>query len=250
MKKILVVDDSALMRRVLCDIITSGKKYEVTDVANNGFIALELLEQKSYDAVVLDINMPKMTGVELLLVLRKRNIRDKILMASTDTKAGADITMECLELGALDFVHKPGSFLVAKGDEFQTDLLRALDSVVESRITTIQPNIPKKPIVDQKFFELVQKHSNKTNHQKVIAIASSTGGPRALQSVISQLPENLAAPVVIVQHMTAGFTKSFAERLNSMSRLQVSEAVEGEAVKVGHVYIAMGGKHLTILEKG
>ena len=118
MKKILVVDDSALMRRVLCDIINSDDRFEVVDEANNGEVALNLLLEKTYDAVVLDVNMPKMDGIELLRELKKRELRPHILMASTVTTQGAQVTMDALELGALDFIHKPDWAYRCKDDLF------------------------------------------------------------------------------------------------------------------------------------
>lgn len=248
MKKVLVVDDSALMRRVLCDIIESDGRFKVEDRASNGLEALELLERKYYDVVVLDVNMPQMDGISLLRELQKRKISVKVMMASTDTKAGAKTTLDALELGALDFVHKPDTALQCRNGEFQMKLLRVLESVVLSKA----PVYNQKPVKDtaqevEKVLQLVKKHNMKATGQKVVAIASSTGGPKALQAVIPNLPENLAAPVVIVQHMPPGFTASLAERLNSLSAITVTEAQEGDVLENGHVYLAMGGKHLNII---
>ena len=125
-KKILVVDDSALMRRVLCDIINTDSRFEVADTANDGIQAFDLLSRNQYDAVVLDVNMPKMNGLELLKELQKFKIPAKVMMASTDTKEGAKTTLDALELGALDFIHKPENALDCRGDEFKEQLLRTL----------------------------------------------------------------------------------------------------------------------------
>ena len=132
MKKILVVDDSALMRRVLCDIIEQDRNLKVVDKATNGLEALELIKKNSYDAVVLDVNMPKMNGLELLKALRKDKIAVRIMMASTDTREGAQTTLDALELGALDFVHKPDRALDCRGEEFVKNFLRTLNAVVNS----------------------------------------------------------------------------------------------------------------------
>ena len=118
MKNILLVDDSALMRRVLCDIIESDKRFQVQDRAVNGLDALALLSRKTYDAVVLDVNMPQMNGLELLKELQKRRISAKVIMASTDTADGAKVTLDALELGALDFIHKPTSALDCRNGTF------------------------------------------------------------------------------------------------------------------------------------
>ncbi len=126
-KKILVVDDSALMRRVLCDIIDSDERFQVAARATNGLEAFDLLSRNQYDAVVLDVNMPKMNGLRLLEELRKYKIPARVMMASTDTKEGAKTTMDALELGALDFVHKPDSAVDCRVDAFKSELLRTLE---------------------------------------------------------------------------------------------------------------------------
>ena len=131
MKNILLVDDSALMRRVLCDIIETDKRFRVQDRAVNGLDALSLLSRKTYDAVVLDVNMPQMNGLELLKELQKRKISAKIIMASTDTADGAKITLDALELGALDFIHKPTNSLECRNGVFGEELLRILAAVTE-----------------------------------------------------------------------------------------------------------------------
>ena len=125
-KKILVVDDSALMRRVLCDIIDSDIRFQVTDRAKDGLEAFDLLSRNSYDAVVLDVNMPRMNGLQLLQELRKYKIPARVMMASTDTMEGARTTLDALELGALDFVHKPDSAVDCRGENFRREFLRAL----------------------------------------------------------------------------------------------------------------------------
>lgn len=248
MKNILLVDDSALMRRVLCDIINNDERFHVEDRAANGLEALDLLSKKTYDAVVLDVNMPQMNGLELLKELQKRKISAKVMMASTDTKEGAKTTLDALELGALDFVHKPNNAMDCRGGEFKERLLKILAVVAESRT----PVISKAFSVDEirntkKMVSLVSKHTASVSGNKIVALASSTGGPKALQAVIPRLPKNLKAPVVVVQHMPAGFTASLAERLDSLSEVTVKEAAEGDVLEAGTVYIAMGGKHLNVL---
>lgn len=249
-KKVLLVDDSALMRRVLCDIIESDERFCVQDRAINGLDAFDLLTRKTYDAVVLDVNMPKMTGVELLRELNKRKIPAKIMMASTDTSQGAKITLECLELGAIDFVHKPELPARAREDDFREHFLNTLVAVTMSR----PPVYDGKPIledkvVSRKVLDMVRLHNDAISDNQIVAIASSTGGPKALHSVIPQLPKNLKAPVLIVQHMPFGFTKTLAERLDSLSELRVKEAEEGEVLEAGTVYVARGGSHMNIVAK-
>ena len=246
MKKILVVDDSALMRRVFCDIINSDTRFRVVDTASNGVEAFDLLSRKSYDAVVLDVNMPKMNGLELLKELQKYKIQAKVMMASTDTREGAKTTLDALELGAIDFVHKPESALDCRGVRFQENFLRTLAAVAGSVPVAEHP--AKRADEDstaRHMMELVNRHSTaKTAGNRIVAIASSTGGPKALQSVIPKLPANLNAPVLVVQHMPVGFTASLAERLNSLSAISVKEAAEGDVLTPGNVYIARGGMHM------
>lgn len=249
MKNILVVDDSALMRRVICDIINADARFRVEDHATNGEEALELLKRKTYDAVVLDVNMPKMNGLELLKELRDRRISARVVMASTDTREGAQTTLDALSLGAIDFVHKPENALDCRNGIFNTRLLNILDVVCESKasdFTEKKPDEDTRKDACRKLAELASKAPRYMKGNTVVAIASSTGGPKALQEVIPFIPSSLKAPVVVVQHMPAGFTASLAERLDDLSDCHVTEAQEGETLENGHVYIAKGGKHLNI----
>ncbi len=253
MKNILVVDDSALMRRVLCDIIDSDERFHVQDRAANGLEALDLLTRKSYDAVILDVNMPRMNGLELLKELQTRKIQARVMMVSTDTCEGAKTTLDALELGALDFVHKPGTAMDCRTADFKEKLLYTLGGVVESKLLAYEKpaSSPVKiePVAPARPGSLTRRRMVASG-SKIVAIASSTGGPKALQSVVPKLPKALKAPVVIVQHMPAGFTASLAERLDALSEIHVKEAAEGDVLEAGVVYIAMGGKHLNIVVSG
>jgi two-component system chemotaxis response regulator CheB len=254
-KKILIVDDSALMRRVMCDIINSDERFQVVEQAFDGEAAYALLKKNQYDGVILDVNMPKLDGIQLLRILQKDKIRARIMMASTDTREGASVTMEALELGAIDFIEKPANIVYLKGNEFKDNFLDTLAAVVSSRQTNIStaPVVPKakQEETTQKLVSIVRKSNPvTTGGQKVVALACSTGGPKALQSVVPRLPAELAAPVLIVQHMPKGFTQSLAERLDSMSKVKVKEAAEGDVLENGVVYIAMGGKHMNVVTKG
>ncbi|MCR4748314.1 MAG: chemotaxis-specific protein-glutamate methyltransferase CheB [Lachnospiraceae bacterium] len=244
MKKILLVDDSALMRRVLHDIINSDGRFSVEDEATNGVEALALMQSKAYDGVVLDVNMPKMNGIELLKEMKTRGIKAKVLMASTATQEGSQITLDCLELGALDFIHKPDWSYKCKEESFQIGLLNTLEAVCDSKLQE-----KKAPAVNTvKIVDMVKKSSKRLSGSRIVAIAVSTGGPKALQSVIPFLPAKLDAPVVLVQHMPEGFTESFAERLNKISEIEVVEGKEGEVIKKGCVYIAKAGYHLNLVK--
>ena len=248
-KKILVVDDSALMRRVLCDIIDSDDQFEVKDRATNGLEAVDLLSRNTYDAVVLDVNMPKMNGLQLLGELRKYKIKARVMMASTDTKEGAKTTLDALELGALDFVHKPDNAFQCREGIFQETFLRTLKGVSESNypVFTSAEKLEEDKKKNTKVLEILKKSTHKVVGSKVVAIASSTGGPKALQAVIPRLPGDLDAPVLVVQHMPKGFTASLADRLNNLSEINVVEAAEGMELEKGKVYIAPGGFHLNVV---
>ena len=251
-KKILVVDDSALMRRVLCDIINSDDSFEVTGRAINGLEALDLVKKNSYDAIVLDVNMPKMNGLQFLSELRKANLPQRVMMASTDTMEGAQTTMDALELGALDFVHKPDQANACREGGFSSDFIRTLKSVCYSRLPVFEDKAKEreKRTETQHFMGILSKSAGKITGTKIVAMASSTGGPKALAQVIPFLPENLDAPVVLVQHMPKGFTATLAQRLNSISKIAVCEAAEGQTLEKGHVYIAAGGMHMNVKQQG
>ena len=250
-KKILIVDDSALMRRMLCDIIQSDKSYEVSDIATNGEEALELIMKNLYDAILMDINMPKKNGIEVLKELKQKHKSAKIIVVSSLTKEGADITLQALELGAISCVHKPASILDARAEEYKERLLEIVKDVTHMRLSLFSAS--KRTPSDEKTKVLKKEHvqivKNATG-SKLVAIACSTGGPKALQSVIPKLPANLDAPVVVVQHMPQGFTASLAERLDNLSEISVKEAAEGDVLTKGCVYIARGGKHLKLAKKG
>lgn len=255
MKKILVVDDSALMRRVLCDIINSDDRFQVADEAVNGKVALELLLTRTYDAVVLDVNMPIMDGITVLKELKKHRVSQRIMMASTVTTEGARITMEALELGALDFVHKPDWAYRCKNEEFSKEFLDTLNTVCNANVTVISGKAketddfrPEK--LHPEIEKIVHRNAGKISGRRIVALACSTGGPKALQSLIPLLPSNMNAPMVLVQHMPVGFTESLAARLNQLSKAKVVEASEGEILQDGCVYIAKSGVHMNLVRKG
>lgn len=247
-KNILVVDDSALMRRVICDIINSDSNFQAKDVCRDGLEAYERLKTTTYDGVVLDVNMPRMDGLQLLERLQKENIKANVIMVSTLTTKDAEVTILAMERGAIDFVTKPNNIAEAKGEDFKKALLDVLTAVLNSRLysktAARTSNVAAKPAAPLNFTRL--KASSSKN--KLVALACSTGGPKALQSVIPLLPKNLDAPMVLVQHMPAGFTKSMADRLNEVSEIAVKEAEHGDKLEKGHIYVAPGGKHMEVVK--
>lgn len=273
MIKILVVDDSAFMRKVLSDLFKSQPDFEVVDIGRNGAEALEKVKQHSPDVVTLDVEMPVMDGLtalEQIMAVKPT----PVVMVSSLTKAGADATIKALSLGAVDFVAKSAGS-ISRIDEIEKDLLqkcREAAGVSGSRLRvaplivakplriqerTIAPTPPEKPIIVEKTLGVDKAAPSIVRTAPVygaisgvddwiVAIGTSTGGPRALQEVLTRLPGNLPCPTVIVQHMPPGFTKSLAERLNTLSELTVKEAADNDRLVAGTVYIAPGDFHLTL----
>lgn len=256
-KKILIADDSALMRRISCDIINTDDRFCVEDMAANGLEVIDLLKTKEYDAVVLDVVMPRLDGIGVLKEIKRLGIRVNVVVFSTQTADGTEITMEALSLGAFDFIHKPGSIMAAKTEEFMEHYLSVLDCAASNRrktdIVYKRHRIrPQKQTVAKTTPIPVSKPVRGRNGsgEKIVAIASSTGGPKALQEVIPRLPADLDAPVLVVQHMPVGFTQSLAQRLDDLSALHVQEATDGMEIHKGNVYIARGGLHMEVTKSG
>ncbi len=243
-KKILFIDDSALMRRMLCDIINSDSRFHVEATAKDGLEALEILKTNRFDGIVTDINMPRMNGLDFLRELEKLKRDERVMVLSSATAEGAKTTMEALELGAVDFIQKPQGAFVMNNKEFLQRFFDTLEAVVysnrASRTVKHMGSVPAQPVIKTNPV----KSGRVAVGTKIVAIASSTGGPKALQQVIPRIPANIDAPIVLVQHMPVGFTKSLADRLNSSSEVTVTEAVEGEFLEKGHVYIARAGMHM------
>lgn len=243
-KNLLIVDDSALVRRVLCDIINTDSNFQATDCYRDGLEAYEMLKTKKYDGMLLDINMPRMDGLELLGKLKSDGISVPVIVVSTlTTDREAETTVRALELGAVDFVTKPGNIIETKGEAFRQRLMSVLTAVLMSSNYVRAPRKEVHPALAPRIMP------RKGGRNKLVALACSTGGPKALQSVIPRLPKNLDAPMILVQHMPVGFTKSMADRLNELSEIEVKEAEDGEVLKKGQVYVAPGGKHLEIARR-
>lgn len=187
--------------------------------------------------------MPRMGGLELLEKLQQDKIKANVIMVSTLTTKDAEITMLAMERGAIDFVTKPTNIIEAKGIDFRNRLISVLEAVYQTRsqvrrMQNFSATVSQKPVTPTKL--------QKGFGNKLVALACSTGGPKALQSVIPYLPKDMNAPMVLVQHMPQGFTKSMADRLNEISPIRVKEAEHGDVLEKGCVYVAPGGKHMRI----
>ena len=274
MKKVLVVDDSALMRRVLSDIINKDEEFHTEHSARDGLEALKLMEQNDFDAIVLDIIMPRMNGIDFLKEVNERGYTAKIIIVSTIARKGAGETIEALELGAFDFVTKPGNLREAKSGEFAAKVLSRLylamgmewNNILSREIEAPEQILRRMRQSDAGVIQEHSEHLETTEYKpekrfprssmvnvnasgKLVALACSTGGTKALQQVIPKLPENLDAAVVLVQHMPVGFTASLSARLDEMSEIRVREAQDGEVLQKGTVYIAKGGSQMRVIEK-
>lgn len=240
--KVLIVDDSAFIRKLLKDILSTDKEIEVVDFARNGKEAIEKLMKNEIDVVTLDIEMPIIDGIDTLkeIMLKKPT---PVVMLSSLTKNGADLTIKALELGAVDFITKPSNIFKINNDDIKN---LVIDKVkVASKVKQYNKSYNYKiKTINKAKLDSNKSLNKKDNIDKIIAIATSTGGPRALQNVISTLSSEINSPVVIVQHMPAGFTKSLANRLNNMSSLEVKEAEDGEFLRNNTVYIAPGNRHM------
>lgn len=257
--RVLIVDDSAFMRRVVGDMVRQ-LGHEVAGTAKNGQEAVELVLTLKPDAITLDIEMPVMNGLDALEIIMSK-CPTPVIMLSTLTAQGADETMKALELGAMDFMTKPSSIFKVSTPENIRELGLKLEAAKmnggKRRLLAAQSAkvIRKKPVSsavgDQKsVLRLPPNIRTEVNHyKKLVVIGTSTGGPVALQEVISNLPAQLNAAVVVVQHMPANFTNSLAQRLNAMSDLIVKEAQHDEVLRRGTVYIAPGDKHLKIMRQ-
>ncbi len=247
MLKILVADYSALMRSALRDIINSDKAFHVIDISQNGEDAYNKIKKTKFDLVVMEMRLPKMDGLQVLEKLRADGDDTKVVVICTSIKEEVEAAMRALELGACDFVVRTAKINGASGS-FAKNLLTAMRAAVE----TGQKQISSKRMVSYTV-EMPKKSKEKSvflDKPELIALACSTGGPNALHTMLPMLPKNLSVPLVLVQHMPAGFTAALANRLNQICAVAVKEAEDGEILKPGCVYIAPGGRHMEIKECG
>jgi two-component system chemotaxis response regulator CheB len=226
--KVLVVDDSALMRKILGNMVQEIESLDLVDVARNGQDALKSIKRVQPDIITLDVEMPVMNGIETLKVIKEKTNIPVIMLSARNDK---ETTIRSLELGAVDFLEKPVN-INENWEEFKTDL--------ENRIKVHFMN--QKPVQEKAKI----RSTLDLKKAEAVVIGSSTGGPRALLSLIRSLPQKVHLPIFIVQHMPAGFTASFANRLDTFTQAKVVEAEDGQEIKAGTVYLAPGGKHMII----
>jgi len=261
---VLVVDDSALMRNLVSRIIEATPGLKVADKAMNGVFALQKIPRCNPDIIVLDIEMPEMNGIEFLKERKRLGIEIPVVILSSVAQKGARITMEALSLGAADFVTKPsgsissdihtvagelGRMLVAYGSQYQKQRGKEPPQYrfeAPERMFEV-PAAPEKRREAVAPAKIQPLRSPATT--EIIAIGISTGGPNALREVFAKIDADLTQPIVVVQHMPAGFTEEFAASLNRICPLEVKEAAEGDILKPGRVLIAPGDYHVTVEKK-
>ena len=234
MIKVLVVDDSPLIRAVLTEVLQQAKDITVVGAANDPYQARDLIKQHNPDVLTLDVEMPKMDGVSFLKnLMRLRPM--PVVMISTLTQQGAPVTLECLELGAVDFVAKPTQQVGNKLLDYAETLHDKIRAAAKARIRPAR----------QAQTQRANVTCNKVDARKLIAIGASTGGTEAIKEVLTRLPEQFP-PIVITQHIPPVFSASFAERMDRSAKLTVKEAKDGEPILPNHVYIAPGDYHLEV----
>lgn len=241
--KVLIVDDSALIRGVMREIVGSQPDMEVVGVAPDPIIAREMIKQTNPDVLTLDVEMPKMDGLDFLeKLMRLRPM--PVVMVSSLTERGSEITLRALELGAVDFVTKPKISIQSGMHEYTdmiADKIRAASKAV-IRARALHP-APKDTST------LPQIRNPFTSSEKLIIIGASTGGTEAIKEFLIRMPSDCPG-ILITQHMPEGFTRSFAQRLDNLCKINVIEAAGNERVLPGHAYIAPGHSHLTLVRSG
>ncbi|WP_100404466.1 protein-glutamate methylesterase/protein-glutamine glutaminase [Bacillus solitudinis] len=239
--RVLVVDDSAFMRKVIKDMLNKNPQIHVVGTARNGQDALKLQNELKPDVITLDVEMPVMNGLETLKVIMSENPCPVIMLSST-TKEGAYQTLLAMEYGAVDFVMKTSGPISLDLDKQETIIIEKVLLAAKAKVSPPQTDALR-PDISQASATYTRRN---VFMRKLVAIGTSTGGPKALKEVLTKIPASIKAPIVIVQHMPPGFTHSLATRLDSLSQISVKEAENGEYLKNGVAYIAPGDYHMII----
>lgn len=237
----LVVDDSRLVRRVLVDLLASSGDFRVAGEAEDGLDAIRKVHALTPDLVTLDVQMPGLDGIQVLGYIMSEAPRAVVMLTAAGENQGDDLTLRALELGAVDFVRKP---LPDERGGLPAGILR--DRVLGALRGALRVNLAAAAVLARPVRASVRAALPTQAASRMVCLAASTGGPRALAEVVPALPPDLGAAVLVAQHMPAGFTRSLAERLDRRSALPVSEARDGETAMENRVYIAPGGRHLSV----
>jgi two-component system chemotaxis response regulator CheB len=238
--RVLVVDDSALMRSLICSMLSSDRWIKVIDIARDGEEAVEKALEKRPDVITLDVEMPCLNGLKALQIIMKEAPTRVIMLSGINEP---EITYEALSQGAVDFVVKPSGTFSIDIDELKDELILKVKIAAGVRLATL-----KSPSIKKSSKEKPLRILSVTT--RAVAIGASTGGPKALERIFADLPADLPAPIMIVQHLPIGFSRAFAERLASVGRLPVKEAENGDVLEAGLVFVAPAGRHMLITKNG
>jgi two-component system, chemotaxis family, protein-glutamate methylesterase/glutaminase len=241
--RVLVVDDSALMRKLIPQVLQRDESIEVVGTAMDGSIGLKKIEELRPHVVTLDLEMPRMDGIEMLRQITRKH-HTPVIVFSAHTKQSASVTLKALALGAFDFVTKPEEAASGRIEEIATELAIKIKVAAASgapKMIITVPTMRRKP---------PRSPAQQRKPTKVVAIGVSTGGPNALQYLLAQIPEEFGGVILVVQHMPEGFTEMFAQRLNEASALEVKEAQSGDLLLAGRVLICPGNRHLRVRRMG
>lgn len=273
--RVIVVDDSAFMRKAISDMIESCADFEVIAKFRDGRELVEKVDKFNPDLITLDVHMRDLDGLATLKELKKMGKNYPIIMLSSATTEGSELTLECLDNGAITFITKPSGSISLDIDKVKERLIDEIKGITSNIRINKSSNIHMRQITSNKESEIENKIKDRrvnaqlsqrkeiNNSEKpspminnkvisknkkidAVVIGASTGGPKALQQVLTKLPANLNVPVFVVQHMPEGFTKVFAERLNKVCNLNVTEAEDGMSINRNTIYIAKGGSHMII----
>jgi two-component system chemotaxis response regulator CheB len=245
---VVVVDDSALVRSLLTEIINRQRDMVCVGAASDPLVAREMIRELNPDVITLDVEMPRMDGLEFLSrLMRLRPM--PVLMVSTLTEKGAEVTLRALELGAVDFVAKPRIGVTTGLNELASDIVEKIRIAASARVGRHQSGASNSASSAPPNAPVISAPLPRLSTEKVICIGASTGGTEAIREVLMPMPADAPA-IVITQHMPPGFTTSFAARLDSLCRIRVAEARHGDRILPGHAYLAPGGHHLRIDRSG
>ncbi|NMM78353.1 chemotaxis response regulator protein-glutamate methylesterase [Rhodococcus sp. SRB_17] len=245
--RVIVVDDSALVRSLLAEIINRQRDMECIGTANDPLIAREMIRELNPDVITLDVEMPRMDGIDFLgRLMRLRPM--PVVMISTLTERGAEVTMKALELGAVDFVAKPRVGLANGLNELASQIVDKIRVAAVAQVRRM-PCEPALAGAERAAAALPSGLLGRLSTEKLVCIGASTGGTEAIKEILVHMPADAPA-IVITQHMPPGFTTSFAARLNGLCQITVKEAVHGERILPGHAYIAPGGRQFSLQRSG
>ncbi|MBN2280833.1 MAG: chemotaxis response regulator protein-glutamate methylesterase [Candidatus Marinimicrobia bacterium] len=262
--KVLIVDDTIFYRKILQDVLETIPGVEVVGSAHNGKLAIDKVKRLKPDLLTLDVEMPQMNGLETLKVIQNEQLDVDALMVSSKTQKGSEITIQALALGAYDFISKPD---IADPEEnkriLKQELTNKLQILKQKKrlnalvhrtrshgasdvLQDLKRDVSKSRSIYDTSTSINYKSVKRTEKSQIVAVGSSTGGPNALITLLSDMPENIGVPIVITQHMPPVFTASLAKTLDGKSKLSVKEAMDGEVLQPNTVYIAMGGQQMKI----